>query len=195
MFWRWTTFGGQKWAVGNSSVQKVNLGLFTCAASLHLFLFLHSANCTFGGFYIQIAWSPAHFTFCSSFKQVVFKIQRIFYIHCCQPCKTLHIFCKIRKEVNATSTEDRLWTQNVQCCSARPKLILPNPKTKQESKVWMLDKLMGQTNQCQVNSLCLKMGVKCPNPLLPTPNPKQNKTRVKQKRSLTKWQKTGCRNT
>ena len=36
-------------------------------------------------------------------------------------------------------------TQNVQCCSARPKSILPDPKTEQEGKVLMLDKLFLNT--------------------------------------------------
>ena len=32
-----------------------------------------------------------------------------------------------------------IYTLSVQCCSARPKPILPNPKTKQKGKVLMLD--------------------------------------------------------
>jgi hypothetical protein len=60
--------------------------------------------------------------------------------------------------------------QNVHYCSARPKPILPDPKTKQEGKVEMLDKSI------QVKSLFLITWQKRrpnPNQLLPTLNPKQ----------------------
>jgi hypothetical protein len=57
-------------------------------------------------------------------------------------------------------------TQSVQCCSVRPKPILVNPKTKQPG-----------SNRWKVKALFLKTLTKrrpSPNPLLLTPNPKQD---------------------
>ena len=76
---------------------------------------------------------------------IIFKIRRIFYIHC---CKNLHIFVKLEMQpllrprwrqvvVQCTLEYKQLdmCTQNVKCCSAQPKSSLPNHKTKQEGKV------------------------------------------------------------
>jgi hypothetical protein len=54
--------------------------------------------------------------------------------------------------------------------------LFARPKTKQDGKVKMLDKLMVWANQFQVRRLFFNTQIKrrpSPNPLLPTPNPKQ----------------------
>jgi hypothetical protein len=64
--------------------------------------------------------------------------------------------------------------QNLQCCPVKPKPILADHRGN--------DKLMLQSNFCQFKSLFFNMWIKrrtSPNPLLPTPNLKQNKTKVK----------------
>jgi hypothetical protein len=50
--------------------------------------------------------------------------------------------------------------RHVQCCSARPKSILQDPKTEQEGKVLMLDKLLLNTmiKRSLLPGLCFHRG-------------------------------------